>query len=786
MFSKKVHFGIVSVSAISFFALSILFKYILSFSDLIVVRPASALLPVFGLLFGFWGALGCAVGNLLLDLVSGTNLFMCFLSFFIQFATSYMTYVIWYSHIRKKEKLHKAEFPSLSKSSNVIRYAVSVVTGSAFCGLMIGFLTVLFGSQYLFGNRTIIVFFNQFIFGILLGFPLLALLTKCNLPFVTPNVVRIRKFRKLRKSLFVLSIALSVLAIVGIFAGVLLFEMHNYDYNTMLGLFVVIVSAACCSLFFRPLYPCKNAKIKNSGIITLNEKMVIIFTMFGVIISGLIGFMGYCEHSKLTNDMLHIWEEVCGNISFAMLCYFALAVAALKYMEKNITFPVNEISDAVSRYDTDNYSQSSTRIIKKCRELENKKSEISEMSKSIGKMITDIGVYTEDIKRKTEERQRVKAELEISSKIQLGIIPHNFDDFLPLGAEIYADMIPAKIVGGDFYDFFKTEDGKIAVVIADVSGKGMPAALFMSTTKTVIDMFLANGRTPAEALTRANKYICEHNSADMFVTAFAALYDPKNGELTYANAGHNPPVLCRGGNPSFMKIKPGFMLGSLDFIVYQQEKIILNNNDTLFLYTDGITEENNRNGEFFGESRLLDALGNSEKMNSFETVNAVIKSAYEFSDGAEQFDDMTMLVLKPKFSEKKSLTVEAKVGNLPEVLTFVTQDLPENRDCGRLKNDLELICEEIFVNICNYAYGGKTGKANIVLEKGGGRLTVSFSDKGTPFNPLEREDADISSPLTQRSIGGLGIHLVKNLTDELSYNYTDGMNVLTFVKNFDK
>lgn len=782
MQSRKVRFCTVFFTASAFFILTVVFKYILTVFNLSVVRPISAMLPVCGLLFGFWGAIGCAIGNFLADIIGGTDIITSAVSIIIQTATSYMTYALWYSRMNKKSMLQKTPFPSLAKSNNVLRYGVTVFITSVYCAFMIGFLTCIFESEQLFANRTIIVFFNQFIFGILLGFPILAVLTRFDLPFAVPQVHKPRSFFKNRNTSAMLSNAFLVISFVLIIASAVLYRYFKLSVNCLFCLFALIIILSSASLLLRPLFPCEKLKKSSTSIITLNEKMVISFTMLGVVISVMIGVMGYCEHAKLTNDMLHIWENVCINISIAMICYFALAVISLKSMEMGITLPVTEITDAVTKYDTNNYAQSSTQIIKKCRSYENNKSEISKLAKSIVKMLTDIGIYTEDIKVKTEERQRAKSELEISSRIQLGILPHNFDDYALLGADIYADMIPAKTVGGDFYDFFKTTDNKIAVVIADVSGKGVPAAMFMSMTKMVIEMYLVNGKTPAQTLTLANKYICEHNSADMFLTAFVGVYNCENGEFIYANAGHNPPVLCRNGKPEFMKLKAGFMLGSLDFIKYEQEQILLEDSDSLFLYTDGVTEGNDKNGEFFGEKRLLDIFENSQNMTSYQMVNSVEKSAYDFSQGIEQFDDMTMLALKPSKVIKDSLSVAADTENLPKVLSFVTSRLPRVKDYEKLKNTLELVCEEIFVNICSYAYEDKAGEAKIDLKITSKSLEASFCDSGKQFNPLAKPDADVKSPLAQRQIGGLGIYLVKELTDELFYSYDNKVNRLTFIK----
>lgn len=642
MVDKKIlirNIKIVVICAVVFFCMTMPFHLFVALTNLTEVRPAAALPPVCGLLFGFWGALGCALGNFIADLVCGYNIAISIISFFVQVVTSYMFYVMWYGQFVGDEKTKKAQYPSLNKVSNVVRFCLCICISALFTAVMIGCLLKIFDSGDIFSNTTIIIFFNNVIFGILFGLPLTSLLTKSKVQIIMPQPP---KKEKNKKTLVLLSNFFLVLFMLSV---VFCVAYRIFCDNVPVIMYIGAIVFVWLGLLIKPLKSCDDI-VRKTGTFSINEEMIFNFTFVGIALTVFLGIMNYMRLQELGYNGVELWERLYLWISYIIIFYFIIAILTLRYMEKNITLPISKISEVASKYDTDNYTESSALITEECRKLAKHKNEIGAMSKSIERMITDIGIYTEDIKTKTAERQRMVAELDIASKIQLGIVPHNFEDFMPMGAEIFADMVPAKMVGGDFYDFFRIDDSKIGIVIGDVSGKGVPAALFMSMTKMLIEMFLMEGKTTAEALTLSNKYLCEHNSADMFVTVLAAVYDTQSGELSYSNAGHNPPIVCQNDICSFLKLNHGLMLGSLDFVVYKEEKMILNNNDMLFLYTDGVTEANNKEQTLFGEEKLLDVLNQNINSKAEEIVNTVKKSVNSFSEGMEQFDDMTMVLMR--------------------------------------------------------------------------------------------------------------------------------------------
>ncbi len=246
------------------------------------------------------------------------------------------------------------------------------------------------------------------------------------------------------------------------------------------------------------------------------------------------------------------------------------------------------------------------------------------------------------------EQQRVKAELDVARKIQLSALPMNFNDF---GVEVFATMSPAKAVGGDFYDIFRIDDKRVCMIIADVSGKGISAALFMFMSKMIIKNYAKMGMTPNEVLRRANNELCEHNDANMFVTVFIGVLNTETGKFIYANAGHNPPILMSSdGKCEVLNVKPGFVLAGIEDINYIEESIELGGKDALFMYTDGVTEAQNRNDELFSDSRLISVLEKSNvKGRKIEEILKDVSAEIKlFTEDAGQSDDITMLAFRVK------------------------------------------------------------------------------------------------------------------------------------------
>ena len=407
--------------------------------------------------------------------------------------------------------------------------------------------------------------------------------------------------------------------------------------------------------------------------------------------------------------------------------------------------------------------------------------EFSSLSDDINSTVSTLKRYI------AEAAARIDKELEYAKQIQLSALPTNF----PEGEEynIYAQMIAAKEVGGDFYDFYKLSDNTVAFLAADVSGKGIPAAMFMMTAKTIIKDLAESGMPVNEIFTRANEKLCENNESGMFVTAWMGILDITTGNLQFANAGHNPPLLKRAnGSFEYLKTRAGFVLAGMEGVRYRVGELTLSPGDRLFLYTDGVPEATNTENKLYGEDRLLTFMNQNATVDAITLLPALKSNIDEFVGEAPQFDDITMLMFDYKPKEGgANMTYQmfpAKVEALSDVLGFVDRTL-ESYECPmKIQTAICVAIEEVFVNVAHYAYGD--GEGDMVLGIGfdeeSRNITFRMSDKGTPFDPLKKPDPDITLSAEEREIGGLGIFITKKTMDTVTYAYENGENILTMIK----
>lgn len=410
--------------------------------------------------------------------------------------------------------------------------------------------------------------------------------------------------------------------------------------------------------------------------------------------------------------------------------------------------------------------------------------EISSLAKSIDKMECEILNYIKNIKNITAEKEKIKTELKIASVIQESIVPTVFPE--SKNFDIYATMTPAREVGGDFYDFFMIDDDHIALVMADVSGKGVPAALFMMVTKILINERTLMGGTPAEILNFLNQRICDNNKAEMFVTVWLGILEISTGKIIASNAGHNNPAIYRQNELyEISNNKHGIVIGAMKDIAYDNFEIKLDKGDKIFLYTDGVTEAENADGKMFTVENMIKVLNKNKDMSPKETLNQMKSSIDEFVGDTPQFDDITMLCFELKEGREnkssKTLEVDALNENLPQVLEFINDHLKEKNCSEKAQKQIDLAVEELFVNTAHYAYD-KIGKVEISINTSEDISTIVLTDSGRPFNPLEREVPDTTLSANDRDIGGLGILLVKKNMDDIQYKFKNGKNILTLSK----
>lgn len=409
----------------------------------------------------------------------------------------------------------------------------------------------------------------------------------------------------------------------------------------------------------------------------------------------------------------------------------------------------------------------------------NTKDELEDVARSVNTMVESL-----------KEKERIGAELSLATDIQAHMLPSIFPPF-PEHKEIdlYAIMNPAKEVGGDFYDFFMLDEDHVAAVIADVSGKGVPAALFMVIAKTLIKNHAQMGLSPAEIFSKVNQMLCEGNDVALFVTAWLGILDMRTGKLTYVNAGHNPPLVKRNGEFTFLTSRPAFVLAGMDGVRYRQYETDLLPGDRLFLYTDGVTEATDKNNELYGNDRLKNYLNAHADEDATAVIGGLRADVDAFQGADNQFDDITMLMLDFKSYKKDSGMIEREFAaddkELADVMGFVEEELEKLGCPPKTVMQITVAVEEIFVNIAHYAYikARETMKLGIRPGEDGG-VTLRFTDHGMPFDPLAQKDPDITLSAEERNIGGLGIFMVKKTMDGVDYKFENGKNVLTLQKKF--
>lgn len=468
------------------------------------------------------------------------------------------------------------------------------------------------------------------------------------------------------------------------------------------------------------------------------------------------------------------------GIVLLTILYITMSIVLVKlFIGKEVVQPVMTINNEVKRF--------ANQDVKTIGEL-NKISIITEIQSlfiSIYKIEKDMIKYIDNLTTATKEKERIGTELKLANLIQSNSLPNEFpafperDDF-----DLYALMRPAKEVGGDFYDFFLIDDDHLGIVMADVSGKGVPAALFMMVTKILVNEISHIYESPGEVLTLVNDRICSNNKNNMFITVWLGIVNLKTGEVVAANAGHEDPAIFNGNEFIIDKQKHGIPIGAMDGYKYKDYKFKLKTGNKLFVYTDGVPEAEDDNDKMFGLDNMIKSLNKVKESSCTGILNSMKNDVDKFVNGAVQFDDLTMLCFEyiGKSKIKRKQVFRADVLELDNVLSYV-HSVIDKKVKKNQSMKLDVVIEELFVNIAKYAYDD-AGDVLIEVLFDKNKLIITFVDEGNPFNPLERDDPDTSLSSDERQIGGLGIYMVKKMMDKVKYEYKDNKNILIIEKKF--
>ncbi len=417
--------------------------------------------------------------------------------------------------------------------------------------------------------------------------------------------------------------------------------------------------------------------------------------------------------------------------------------------------------------------------------VESSQDEVGKLADAFMHMERQLRAYLHELTETTRANERIQSELRIARDIQMSMLPHGNGEWQrnPRIA-IAAALEPAREVGGDFYDYFMIDEHRLAFAIGDVSGKGIPASLFMAVSKALVRAvtslartFSSNGLLPQEVLQRVNQELCRENDLLMFVTLFLGVLDTQTGEVIYSSAGHNPPFLLEHTPQRATLLPParGTPLGIKATSRYQAHALTLKPGAALLLYTDGLTEARDLAGQFYSEARVEDFLQRSAAPNMHELAQDLLAEVKNFAQEAPAYDDLTLLALQylpqPQLTLKLRNRLEDLQALLPQLEAFGARQHLEQEDrlCVRLA------VEEIITNTIKYGYEDEAVHEIVVhLHLREAVLYLRIEDDARPFNPLE-----ISMRKSENEAGGHGLKLVKAMLEEYTYQRIDGKNIFT-------
>jgi sigma-B regulation protein RsbU (phosphoserine phosphatase) len=385
------------------------------------------------------------------------------------------------------------------------------------------------------------------------------------------------------------------------------------------------------------------------------------------------------------------------------------------------------------------------------------------------------------------ENERLSEALKLASDIQMRMLPgatiaHEDEPF-----DLYASIRPAKMVGGDLYDF-ELSGNRLYFCIGDVSGKGIGSALIMALTKTLFRANVPYYEDAARLTEAVNLRLCEETGPTMFVTAFCGFLDLDDGTLRFCNAGHDRPfILHADGSVDLLESKPGLALGVLPKFKYPLQQMTLARGDALFLYTDGVTDATNAAEELFSADRVRDVLRKCVSEGASNVVDTVTRAVDQFVKSAPQADDITMMCIRYQIADRGSQIAGVfprKIDSLPHVMDLVGKAVPDIDPKTRYA--VELALEEIFTNMVKYNATGK-GDIRVELALRDQDVVVTITDFDTPrFDPVsEAPQVDVNRPLEERREGGLGIHLVKQMMDRIEYSHQNRTGTITLRKRLN-
>lgn len=494
-----------------------------------------------------------------------------------------------------------------------------------------------------------------------------------------------------------------------------------------------------------------------------------------------------------TAGVLYPVEELMGDVTrlsrFVLLLAIAgalLLVVIISYIAQSITRPIRSLAQASKQIAGGDFNHE-VRLLRR-------KDEVGDLNHSFIRMQHKLKSYIEDLKKTTAEMQKIESELQIAHDIQMSIIPKLFPPFPErTDLDLFGTLIPVKEVGGDLYDFFFIDETRLVLAIGDVSGKGVPASLFMAVTRTLLRARFTRNAKASDIVRIVNDDLCKENTQKMFVTFFLAILNVATGELEYCNAGHNPPYIIGANGIRELEAFHGYPLGIQADKPYKSARERMRKGETIVLFTDGITEAENKQFEFFEEEKLLKVLAEHAEDTAQQLTKAILDGVNAFTMMHQQSDDITLLVMKylgdgrgetaKSAVFKYSILVKQNIDELIKLQGELDSLFTAWHITQETVNDYQLVFEELMTNIIYYAFNDEAEHFIVIrINYEDGVIITRIEDDGVEFNPLNAEDPGIPTSIRGVKPGGLGIFLCKKILDTIEYRRTDGKNILTFTK----
>ncbi len=624
----------VLISTLIYFLLNLPLKDLQVKSAVTGLRISAFFPVVAGMFMGPYGALGCGLGNVLADMVIDFN-FLSIIGFIGNFMLAYLPYKLWHTIASNKSE------PTSVKVifRLVIINAFSIIISMGF----ISAAAALF-AQYGFSNMLIGTTIFNLILGVYGGTSFFMIISELfHAPIYAPKQRYSHEFHRERYAIDY--------ALLGILLLDIGFTFSVYFNNSLIGIHIPLLHSIIIISVILTILPINRSRKKvkveptpskiDSSILA---KISLGFFSFSTayflyqIIDFISSFDEWSEAAIREYMIVRGIEKAIHTMTEA-LGLLILLLVILIIIEKRITQPITKISNYAKQLIVSDFKAEKPKIHRAS-------SEIGDLKNSIDKMVSDINVYIKEKQEQIKREQHANEQMQIAKNIQFGILPrHNIctNSFVTS-----AFIEPAKKVGGDFYDHIFLDDNRLLLCIADVSSKGLPAAMFMSQASMLVKCF--KDLPPNQMLEKINNMLYETNSEKMFVTMFLGVVDRQSKSLTFANAGHNYPLIKTDGNFEWLRTDPNPFLGMVNGIEYELHKINFSDDIEIFLYTDGVTEAESANGKFYGDDRLEQIIKSDEfeDTSTDKKVEFVKNDVKSFASGAEQSDDITMVYIKSK------------------------------------------------------------------------------------------------------------------------------------------